>query len=871
MSILKEYTRKRDFTRTPEPSGLRPPPPSEEPKFVVQKHAASRLHYDFRLEMAGVLKSWAVPKGIPFSRGDKRLAIQVEDHPLDYATFEGTIAEGNYGAGTVMIWDQGSYETPDGPPLRGLAEGKLRLRLHGSKLEGEWTLVRTPRQKDDTKTEWLLIKTGESAPAVPPAHDDESAVTRRSMAHIGKDPDPQWDPTYRPARREIAQASATQPPDEPVFQPPMKPRLVERLPQGDEWVYEVKFDGFRAIGIKNGPEVHLLSRNELDLGGRFPEAPAALAQLPCQSAVVDGEIVAVGESGNFDFQLLQNAGNTRPAILVYLFDLLHLDGHDLTGLPLIERKQRLQDLMAGLPPDSCLKFSASLKAEPDRLAEEVKRRGLEGIVAKKAISRYESGLRSGAWVKWKSLNSQEFVIGGFTPPRGGRRHFGALVVGYRENGKLLCAARVGTGFSDALLKSLLERLKPLARQECPFANLPMTRSGPFGQGLTAADLRACTWVEPVLVCEVQFAEWTREGQLRQPSFKGLRPDKSAAEVIRERPAPVPKEETKKDEKPPPARSAKAARSPRLAPMTHPDKVLFPDDGITKRELADYYARIAPRMLPYMRGRPVAMERYPDGIAAGGFYHKDAPAHFPAWIPRVRVPKDNGEMVAHPVCETAAALVYLASQACITPHTWLSRRDKLHFPDQMVFDLDPSGQDYSALCETAYLIQGLLVKLGLAPYVKTTGSRGLHIVVPLDRKADFEAVRDFARDLAGVAASLDPGRLTVEVRKNKRKGRLFLDTTRNAFGQTIAPPYAVRPRPGAPVSTPLAWDELKDCAGLSERFRLRNVFARLERTPDPWKGMPRKARSLRGPRRTLDTWLKAMKDRTAEPEGNPQPV
>lgn len=638
--------------------------------------------------------------------------------------------------------------------------------------------------------------------------------------------------------------------DEPVFHAPMHPRQVDRLPAGDNWIYELKFDGYRALGIKNRDKLNLLSRNELDLGGRFPEAVDALRALPCETAVVDGEIVAVDEHGAVSFQLLQNAGNTPPPMLYYVFDLLHLNGNDLTGLPLIKRKKKLQQLVAG--QESCIRFSASLEADPARLVAEVERRGLEGIVAKRADSHYESGRRTGSWVKWKTSNCQEFIIGGFTRPRGTRSHFGALIVGYWEKGELRYASKVGTGFGEETLNRLQAQLKPLARETCPFVNLPVKKQSPFGQGLTASEMKTCTWVEPALVCEVCFSEWTRDGQLRQPAFKGMRPDKKAAEVVRERSGPPAESEAET----PDPRDGTEPES--IVTLSKTDKVLFPESGITKGELVEYYRRIAPRMLPYLKGRPIAMERYPDGIGQEGFYHKDVPPHFPPWIPRVKVLKENGKPVYHAVCESANTLVYLANQACITPHAWLSRRDKLNFPDQLVIDLDPSGDDDSHVCEAALLLQQLFERLGLAPFVKTTGSRGLHVLVPLDRRNDFNAVRDFAFDVARVAAMLDPARLTIEHRKHNRKGRLFLDYTRNAFGQTIAPPYAVRPREGAPVSTPLDWSELADCAGISTRYRIRNIFTRLKAVKDPWKGMTRKARSLTGARKKLDEWLRALK-------------
>jgi bifunctional non-homologous end joining protein LigD len=564
---LKQYHAKRNFRRTGEPAGnaRKKSAAAKEPFFVVQKHDATRLHYDFRLEMDGVLKSWAVPKGFPTSHGDRRLAVEVEDHPIDYAQFEGTIPEGNYGAGTVMVWDMGSYEVSGGNPLQALKSGKLHLTLRGKKLKGEWTLVRMRPREHEDKPQWLLLKSGADLPQISARSDDQSVLTRRSMNRIASDNDAQWQ-SNRPQRAAARPApgsklktsrgaqSTPKPPSIPserfkqaedeithsrlpkrkiAFVEPMKAVLVDTLPKGADWVYELKFDGVRALALKRGKNIELISRNEKDFTGKFPEVAEALRELPCKEALLDGEIVALDEKGRSSFQLLQarELSGERPPIFYYVFDVIQLDGKDLAGVPLLKRKAMAKMLLARAP--DAIRFSASIAAESERVLAEMKSRGLEGVIAKQKNSKYEIGRRSGSWVKFKWTTQQEFVIGGYSEPRGSRSHFGALVVGYYEKNKLKFAAKVGTGFNEKLLKSLHQKFQKLTRRDCPFVNLP-EKAGRFGRGLTAAEMKRCTWLDPKLVCEIRFAEWTRDGHLRQPAFLGMREDKSPEEVGREK-------------------------------------------------------------------------------------------------------------------------------------------------------------------------------------------------------------------------------------------------------------------------------------------------------------------------------------------------
>jgi bifunctional non-homologous end joining protein LigD len=562
---LKTYQAKRNFRQTAEPSGAsRKKVADHDDFFVVQKHDATRLHYDFRLEMDGVLKSWAVPKGFPTTHGDRRLAVEVEDHPIDYAQFEGTIPAGNYGAGTVMVWDIGSYEVCGGNPLQALKKGKLHLTLRGKKLKGEWTLVRMRPREHEDKPQWLLLKSGDDIPALSARTDDQSVLTRRSMNRIASENDAQWQ-SNRPSERAVGILPAVRNTKSPIqsarrtsarqkagspkkislsatrlpkrklaFVEPMKAELVNALPKGDQWLYELKFDGIRALTLKRGKNIELISRNAKDLTAKFPEVAEALRDLPCKEAMLDGEIAALDEEGRSSFQLLQarELSGERPPIFYYVFDLLQLDGKDLTGVPLLKRKALAQALLERAP--DTVRFSAGIAAQSERILAEMKSRGLEGVIAKQKDSPYEIGRRSGAWVKFKWTTQQEFVIGGYSEPRGTRSHFGALVVGYYENKKLKFAAKVGTGFDQKLLKSLHQKFQKLTRPNCPFVNLP-EKAGRFGRGLTAAEMKRCTWLDPKLVCEIRFAEWTRDDHLRQPAFLGLREDKQPEEVTREKP------------------------------------------------------------------------------------------------------------------------------------------------------------------------------------------------------------------------------------------------------------------------------------------------------------------------------------------------
>jgi len=535
---LKEYARKRNFKKTAEPAATKPHGKGGH-RFVIQKHDASRLHYDFRLELDGTLKSWAVPKGVPYTKGEKRLAVHVEDHPVSYIDFEGTIPEGEYGGGTVMVWDKGTYEPLSKTPSKELAGGKLHFVLHGDKLEGEWYLVRLRDEK-----QWLLIRGGDDMKPVSKKLDDTSALSGMSMAALAKG-DRVWHSKEPAAKSKTTPTKAiaklsrkkalTKEAQLPEFVEPMKAKLADNPPAGD-WIYEIKFDGFRALAMKGGSETRLLSRNEKDLGGKFPEVMDSVGEIDATDFILDGEIVAIDEKGRSSFQLLQafELGEERPPIFYYAFDLLRLEGEDLYALPLEERKEKLEALLQ--KPPGVIRLSSALGDDGKKLLAQAEKLGLEGLIGKKVGCKYEVGRRSGAWVKLKLHREQEFVIGGYTDPEGTRKHFGSLLIGYYEKKRLKFAGKVGTGFDAKLLRMLHAQFKKIAADECPFADLPEKRAGRWGQGVTRAEMKRCHWVAPSMVCQIKYSEWTRDGRLRQPVFLGLREDKNADEVVREKTA-----------------------------------------------------------------------------------------------------------------------------------------------------------------------------------------------------------------------------------------------------------------------------------------------------------------------------------------------
>jgi bifunctional non-homologous end joining protein LigD len=823
---LREYHRKRNFKVTPEPHGSEKSAAGR--SFVVQKHDASRLHYDFRLEDEGVLKSWAVPKGPSLDPAQKRLAMQVEDHPVDYGSFEGVIPEGEYGGGTVLLWDRGTWEPLD-DPARGLREGKLKFRLNGEKLHGTWMLVRTKgRSARDAGRSWLLFKEHDTE-ARPLAEYDveaarpESVTTGRDLPAIAADRDRTW----HSDRDEGAKAEAV--PLSPRLDPstipgarraalpktivPQLATLVDEPPPGDDWLHEMKLDGYRILARRDKDRVTLLSRNGHDWTAHFPAVARVVGALPVTRVLLDGEVAVVLPDGTTSFQALQNtmAGETGGAIVYFVFDLLHLDGYDLAASTLAARKQALQSLVPPASAGGTLRYNAHVVGAGQAFFDEACRHRLEGIVSKRRDAPYAPG-RGRTWLKVKCLREQEFVIGGFTEPDGGRPGVGALLLGVYDGERLVDVGRVGTGFTEATLRDLRRRLDAIAQKGSPFAHK-----------VTGRAMGRVHWVRPELVAQVAFSEWTSDGKLRHPSFQGLREDKKAEDVVREAPASM---RGARDDAPMETQGVR---------LTHPERVLYPDTGATKRDLVAYYEAIADTVLPHLRDRPTALVRCPEGLAAACFYQK----HTGYWAPevlrrvKIREQKKTGEYL---IAETRAALVGLVQMDILEIHTWGSTMAHLEQPDRIVFDLDPDPSvEWSRVVEAARAIRARLRALSLESWVKTTGGKGLHVVMPIVSAASWDECTRFA---AAVAASLvreAPDRYVDQMAKAKRKGKIFVDYLRNVRGATAVAAYSTRAKPGAPVSVPLAWDEL-DARTRPDSYTITTVPPRLARLrEEPWKG------------------------------------
>jgi bifunctional non-homologous end joining protein LigD len=762
---LEDYRRKRDPGLTPEPFG--DGAPVNGPRFVVQRHAARRLHYDLRLERDGVLASWAVPKGMPMTGSERHLAVHVEDHPLAYADFEGEIPAGQYGAGTVEIWDRGTYEL-----VEEKKDGGLTVRLHGERLEGVWTLV--PARLDGDARNWLLLR---------------KDAQRRA-------------PTYSPML-----AAAT-----------------ETLPQGEEWGFEPKWDGFRAIAVVEGGQVTLRSRNGNDLSGRFVPAAKALARaVRSPAAVIDGEVCALDDSGTSAFGLLQRGEGT---LVFVAFDVLERDGEPVVDRPYDERRAILERLVDASIPGVLVSPSFDDGAALEAAAKE---HGLEGVVAKRRASRYQPGRRSSDWRKLKLKHRQELVIAGYTRGKGRRSNgIGSLVLGVHGATGLVYAGNVGTGLTDAELDRLEVALAPLARPDPPFVDTPR---------IPRARRDDVTWVEPSLVAEVEFAEWTTDGRLRAPVYLGVRDDKPAEEIMAER-VPMPTE---------------LKRGSRTLRLTNLDKPFWPDEGISKGDLLAFYRDIAPALVPHLRDRPFTMKRYPDGWQGKHFFQKDAPSHMPDWIRRASFPasmRDGGKrMIDYPLVNDELALLWMVNMGCIDMNAWTSRVDLPARPDWVIFDLDPSDDvRFPEVIEVALLVKEILDLVGLESFAKTSGSRGIHVLVPLTRRHGYDETRSFAGIVAGALARAHPSLVTTEWTRSKRRG-VLVDANQNGPGRTTATVYSVRPRPGAPVSTPLSWDEVG--ADLDPAaFTFDEVRARVARHGDLFAPVLERRQSLGAALRSL---------------------
>lgn len=889
---LAQYKQKRDFKKSPEPAAKKSTAVGA--SYVIQKHDASRLHYDFRLEMDGVLKSWAVPKGPSLDPKVKRLAVQVEDHPVNYGSFEGTIPKGQYGGGTVMLWDKGNWE-PVGDPHKSYRAGRLKFILHGEKLHGGWTLVRT-RQVETTKSpQWLLIKERDDDARSAADGDilDESPLsveTSRDLDEIANDADRIWNsesnsklktPKHVAGNRKRKSSMAM--PDAAIEKALPKTfdvqlaTLVERAPTGNEWLHEVKFDGYRMICRIDRSDIQFITRNHNDWTEKLSSLIPSARKLSCTQAVLDGEIVVLRDDGTTDFQLLQNAFRQKKTtdLKYYVFDLLYLNGKSLVALPLELRKSLLQNLLEDRAT-SLIYFSDHVVGNGDEFKKQACRLHLEGMISKRRDRPYQPG-RGFDWLKVKCIHDEELVIGGFTEPGGSRTGFGALLVGFFDDRKYLhYAGKVGTGFSDKDLHDLHRRMTSLEQVKSPFFDFTK-KSGPA---------RTAHWLQPVLVGQFKYASRTNDDKLRHASFQGLREDKKAVDVKIENPIPVKKATANSTPGRKPGNRVATTKSARKTSssiiardnaddgksivssedydekeqqfsgerLTHPDKVLYPDSKITKLELASYYQAVADWILPHLAHRPVVLVRCPDGIGKGQFYQKHPGAGASASLRQIPI-RESQKSEKYGVVDDLRGLIAAVQMSALELHVWGSREDKIEQPDRLIFDLDPDPLvKWPQVIDGALQIAGFLNDLGLQSFVKTTGGKGLHVCVPIARRHEWSEVKAFCKQVAEAITRADPDHYTSNMSKAARSKKIFVDYLRNGRGATAVAAYSTRARPGAPVSMPLSWNELKPEVN-SDQFTIRNAIARLASLKqDPWKEMSTLRQSLTTPMKRLKAIL-----------------
>ncbi|WP_426229647.1 DNA ligase D [Pararhizobium sp. DWP3-4] len=843
---LSEYNRKRDFTRTAEPKGAAKRAKAGK-LFLVQKHDATRLHYDFRLEWKGVLKSWAVTRGPSINPDDKRLAVRTEDHPLAYGDFEGTIPKKQYGGGTVMLWDTGWWE-PDNDPDEGLREGKLKFHIHGQRMHGGWTLVRMKPRNGEKRENWLLIKehdeeTGEDGETLL-TENLTSVKTGRSMEEIasgeGEKKAHVWESAKSAAANVKAGAIAAEPSEPrsarkrtgkaPAFVKPQLATLTAEAPAGDGWLNEAKFDGYRLIVAIGKDGITCFTRTGLDWKEKFPDIAHGFADLDCDTALIDGEAVAASDKGS-KFSALQKAIKTGGETRFYAFDLLQLDGKDLRKQPLIERKKALKALLDTLGPSRSVQYSEHVRGNGEKVFQAMCKSGQEGIIAKKADAPYREG-RVGSWLKIKCTKRQEFVIGGYSPSDKRGRPFASLLVGAYDGGKFVYQGRVGTGFDEDTMADMAKRFLKLKRKTSPFDAVPKEIA------------RDAVWLTPELVAEVDFAEFTDDGHIRHGAFQGLREDKEASAVTPEtkNPTPPSRAAVNEAEAPaePPADKKRPARRQKDADgdvlgirITHADRLLFSDPDITKIDLARYYGVIADRMLPYAADHPASILRCPQGPDHQCFYQKHAGDGFPDEIHQVPIKESDGDMANYLYVNDAKGLVAAVQMGTIELHIWGSTIDKLDAADRLVFDLDPDPSvTFETVKQAAVALRDALEELGLKSVAMISGGKGIHVIVPLSRRAPWEEAKAFAKGLSARIADNDPDNYIATMSKAKRKGRIFIDWLRNDRGSTAVAPYSVRARANGPVATPVGWDEL-DGLDAANGFHIPDILKRLESGTDPW--------------------------------------
>ncbi len=882
---LTEYKRKRNFKKTPEPAGVKAKP-AKGRRYVIQKHAASRLHYDFRLEHDGTLKSWAIPKGPSLDPVVKSLAVQVEDHPLEYASFEGVIPQGEYGGGTVMVWDEGTWE-PEEDATQGFKSGRLKFKLNGEKLHGSWALVRMGGRAGAGGKNWLLIKHRDAVAKATAKYDvltrePRSVKTNRDLDEIAADSDAVWSSRKNGRSHKTKKASKhngrprqlrSKParngkkfrrrPDAianlqdlegsrraalPKIFNPQLATLSTGVPAGEDWIHELKFDGYRILAhVDEAGKVRLITRNHNDWTARFQVVADAVAKLSVSSTILDGEVVALDAHGVSNFQKLQNSMKTGDvnSLVYYVFDLPYFNGYDLTAVSLLKRKGLLAAILsaANSANDGVVRYSDHIQGQGSDVLQQACRAAMEGIVAKRIDSAYHE-FRSPDWLKVKCLKQQEFVIGGYSKPEGSRVGFGALLLGYYDKDKLVYAGRVGTGFTTQTLKQLTAELKTRKITASPFVGR-----------LTSAERRGVTWVKPELVGEVEFTEWTSDGRLRHPSFNGLREDKPAQEVARERPKKIGHgsanvrhrhaaatsqsnnsftttvKSANREQKRPQAKSGDVTVAG--VRLTHPDRVLYADQGITKQDLAEYYERVADWILPYVAGRPLTLVRCPEGAEGECFYQK----HFTGSLPeavRGATVEVKGKPEEYVAVDDVAGLVALVQMGVLEIHPWPAREDNLERPDQLVFDLDPGADvDWKQVIAGAHDVRERLESAGLKTFLRTSGGKGLHVVVPLSRRNTWDELKAFAKSVAEAVTRDAPDQYLATMSKAQRVGKVFIDYLRNQRGATAIASYSTRRRSGAPVATPLSWDELT-ARTRPDMYTIKNLPKRLEKMKhDPW--------------------------------------
>jgi bifunctional non-homologous end joining protein LigD len=825
---LANYRAKRDFSRTAEPSGNEPQATAGH-AYLIQKHAATRLHYDFRLELDGTLKSWAVTKGPSLNPADKRLAVHVEDHPLAYGDFEGTIPKGEYGGGTVMLWDQGSW-SPIGDAEKGYKKGKLDFELHGERLKGRWHLVRMHgnRRGDEKRDNWLLIKgkdqfaneeDGDAAlekyqTSVVSDRSMESLATGKSKVWERKDakaaaPEPQPAKTKSQPKRAARKKSTLLAP--PEFVAPQLATLVTKPPEGKNWVHEVKFDGYRLEARIDVSQVTLTTRNGNDWTDRFKDLASALATLPCQNALLDGEAVHMAADGTMSFHALQNALSTgkKQDLHFWVFDLLFLNGEDVRDKPLLERKALLKELLK--TPPRLIHFSDHFEASGTQVLHQACSASLEGIISKRADDAYHSG-RGESWLKSKCIKEQELVIGGYTTQPKHPGALGALLMGYYNKSDFIFAGKVGTGFSHSEGHALLTKLKKLEQKQPAFKSIPrLARKG-------------AVFTKPELVAHVNFTEWTADGVMRHPSFQGLREDTPAPEVVREKEQAPPVKKTSKDK-------STAATSADEVTLTHPDKLLYPGSSITKRDLANYYEHVAPLMLAQIAGRPISLVRCPAGEGKPCFFQRHGAESLSPFVKPVKLPGDKEPYL---MIEDARGLIALVQMGVLEIHVWGSNAEDPGHPDRLVFDLDPAPDvPFADVKKAAEEVREGLKALKLTSFLKTTGGKGLHVVVPFKKGPSWDEAKSFARSFAEAMATEAPDRFTTNIRKAARTGKIFIDYLRNGEGASAVAAYSTRARKGAPIALPIDWNELKALKG-GDAFHMKDAVKRANK--DPWRAM-----------------------------------